>query len=132
MTAADILALFPSTFLNFLIAFGLGAVFWVAGLVIVSLATPHAELALLRAGNLPTAVAFGGKALGMVLPIAEVGPLLYQAHCPLPVFDSGRGPVHAAVSVWMVGGEPAGLSFRESRGPVTGADARFVPHILRG
>ncbi|WP_198377002.1 glutathionylspermidine synthase family protein [Neoroseomonas rubea] len=66
------------------------------------------------------------------MPVEEVGPLLYQAHCPLPVFDSGRGPVHAAASVWMVGGEPAGLSFRESRGPVTGADARFVPHILRG
>nr|WP_245217313.1 glutathionylspermidine synthase family protein [Neoroseomonas nitratireducens] len=76
-------------------------------------------------------VTLPGQPVGDV-PIAEVGPLLYQAHCPLPVFDSGRGPVHAAVSVWMVGGEPAGLSFRESRGPVTGADARFVPHILRG
>jgi putative membrane protein len=42
--------------------------------------TPHSELTLLRAGNLPCALAFGGKALGMVLPIAAVaraaaGPL---------------------------------------------------------
>jgi putative membrane protein len=72
MTAADVLALFPSTFMSFLVAFGLGAVFWVAGLVIVSFATPHRELLLLRAGNLPCAIAFGGKAIGMVLPIAAV------------------------------------------------------------
>ena len=65
-------------------------------------------------------------------PEDEVGPLLYQAPCPLPVFVTPRGEAHAAVSVWMVGGEPAGLSFRESRGPVTGPAARFVPHILRG
>lgn len=72
-----------------------------------------------------------GQPIGAV-PEAEVGPLLYQAHCPLPVFASARGPVHCAASVWMVGGQPAGLSFRESRGPVTGPAARFVPHILRG
>ena len=80
MSAAEILTLFPSTFLSFLIAFSLGAVFWVAGLFIVSMITPHSELTLLRAGNLPCALAFGGKALGMVLPIAAVartaaGPL---------------------------------------------------------
>ncbi len=66
------------------------------------------------------------------VPEHEVGPLLYQAHCPLPVMQSARGGVHAAISVWMVGGEPAGLSFRELRGPITDAAARFVPHILRG
>jgi len=72
MTAADVLALFPATFMSFLVAFALGALFWVAGLVVVSLATPHPELTLLRAGNLPCAIAFGGKAIGMVLPIAAV------------------------------------------------------------
>lgn len=72
-----------------------------------------------------------GQPVGAV-PEDEVGPLLFQAPCPLPVFPAARGEVHAAVSVWMVGGEPAGLSFRESRGPVTGPAARFVPHILRG
>jgi putative membrane protein len=80
MTAAEVLAHFPSTLLNFLIAFSLGLVFWVGGLVVVSLITPHRELALLRAGNLPCALALGGKAIGMVLPIAAVarsaaGPL---------------------------------------------------------
>lgn len=72
-----------------------------------------------------------GQPIGPV-PEDAVGPLLYQAHCPLPVFAAARGPVHCAASVWMVGGQPAGLSFRESRGPVTGPAARFVPHILRG
>jgi glutathionylspermidine synthase len=66
------------------------------------------------------------------VPEAAMGPLLYQAHCPLPVFEAGRGGVHANLSVWMVGGEPAGIAFRESTGPVTGPAARFVPHILRG
>ena len=80
MTAAEILGLFPSTFLSFIVAFSLGMVFWVAGLVVVSLITPHSELKLLRAGNLPCALAFGGKAIGMVLPIGAVaraaaGPL---------------------------------------------------------
>lgn len=66
------------------------------------------------------------------VPEEEMGPLLYQAHCPLPQFTTNGGAVHANLSVWMVGGEPAGISFRESRGPVTGPSARFVPHILRG
>lgn len=72
MTPADVFAVFPASFLSFLIAFALGSLFWLLGLVVVSLVTPHSELALLRAGNLPTAIAFGGKALGMVLPIAAV------------------------------------------------------------
>jgi len=90
MTAAEILHLFPATFLSFLVAFSLGAVFWVAGLVIVSLITPISELTLLRAGNLPCALAFGGKALGMVLPIAAVartaaGPLDQVIWCIVAV-----------------------------------------------
>jgi hypothetical protein len=31
MTAADVLALFSATFMSFLVAFALGALFWVAG-----------------------------------------------------------------------------------------------------
>ena len=86
MTAADVLALFPATFMSFLVAFSLGAAFWVAGLVIVSFITPQKELELLRAGNLPCALAFGGKAVGMVLPIAAVarsaaGPLDQVVWC---------------------------------------------------
>lgn len=90
MTAAEILAYFPATFLSFLIAFSLGLVFWVAGLVIVSMITPHSELTLLRAGNTPCALAFGGKAIGMVLPIAAVarsaaGPLDQVIWCIVAV-----------------------------------------------
>lgn len=90
MTAAEILTLFPSTFLSFIVAFSLGMVFWVAGLVIVSLITPHSELTLLRAGNLPCAIAFGGKALGMVLPIGAVaraaaGPLDQVIWCVVAI-----------------------------------------------
>ncbi len=90
MTAAEILSLFPATFLSFIVAFSLGLVFWVAGLVVVNLVTPHNELALLRAGNLPCAIAFGGKALGMVLPIGAVaraaaGPLDQVIWCIVAV-----------------------------------------------
>jgi putative membrane protein len=90
MTAAEILAYFPSTLLSFLVAFSLGAVFWVVGLVVVSLITPHRELELLRAGNLPCALAFGGKAIGMVLPIAAVarsaaGPLDQVIWCVVAI-----------------------------------------------
>ena len=90
MTAAEILAHFPATLFSFLVAFSLGAVFWVAGLVIVSLITPHRELELLRAGNLPCALAFGGKAVGMVLPIAAVarsaaGPLDQVVWCVVAI-----------------------------------------------
>ena len=60
------------------------------------------------------------------------GPLLRQGWCPPPRFETSQGPVHAGVSVWLVGGEPAGLSFRESRSWRSDAGARFVPHILRG
>jgi|GEM_PF-318037 len=90
MTAAEILAYFPATFMSFLVAFSLGLVFWVAGLVVVSLITPHAELTLLREGNTPCALAFGGKAIGMVLPIAAVaraaaGPLDQAVWCIVAV-----------------------------------------------
>ncbi|MEO3470430.1 DUF350 domain-containing protein [Roseomonas sp. CAU 1739] len=90
MTPAEILAYFPSTFLSFLVAFSLGVVFWVGGLVVVSLITPQDELALLRAGNLPCALALGGKAIGMVLPIAAVarsaaGPLDQVIWCVVAV-----------------------------------------------
>ncbi len=72
-----------------------------------------------------------GESPGLV-PEEAMGPLLFQQYCPLPQFRSEAGTVHANLSVWMVGGEPAGIAFRESRGPVTGPAARFVPHILRG
>ncbi|MBO1077876.1 DUF350 domain-containing protein [Roseomonas haemaphysalidis] len=90
MHAVDILDIFPATLLGFLVAFTLGAAFWALGLMLVSAVTPQKELALLRAGNLPTAIAFGGKAVGMVLPIAAVagsaaGPLDQAIWCAVAV-----------------------------------------------
>lgn len=77
----------------------------------------------------------GGDGEGISLPNQshEKGAaLLFQQHCPLPVFAAGDGrEAHAALSVWMVGDTASGLGFRESSGPVTDADHRFVPHILR-
>ena len=108
---AEILALFPSTFLSFLIAFSLGVVFWVAGLIVVSLITPHSELALLRAGNTPCALAFGGKAIGMVLPIAAVAraaasPLDQAIWCVVAVAVQ-----LCALNLQSVTGGPFGISF---------------------
>jgi glutathionylspermidine synthase len=96
--------------------------------------SPHLLPAALEAGALRVpAVAKprrGWDGLGVSLPgeptATDAGPLVWQAHCPLPVLDG----VHAAPSVWMVDGEAAGLSFRESRAPITRIDARFVPHLL--
>lgn len=96
--------------------------------------SPHLLPAALEAGVLGMpAVAKprrGWDGVGVSLPgqptATEAGPLVWQAHCPLPVLDG----VHAAPGVWMVNGESAGLSFRESNGPITRIDARFVPHIL--
>lgn len=62
----------------------------------------------------------------------DTGPLLYQQACPLPVMAWPKGRVHVAASVWLVNGKASAISFRDSTVPVTGANARFVPHLLRG
>lgn len=49
-----------------------------------------------------------------------------QALCPVPSFD-GMRPV---IGSWIVGGEPAGIGIREDIGPVTGNNARFIPHLI--
>jgi glutathionylspermidine synthase len=49
-----------------------------------------------------------------------------QQLCPLPEFD-GRFPV---IGAWIVGDEPAGMGVREDATPLTGARARFVPHVI--
>jgi glutathionylspermidine synthase len=49
-----------------------------------------------------------------------------QDFAPLPSFD-GRHPV---VGCWMVAGQPAGLSIRESLTLVTDDMANFVPHVI--
>ena len=40
------------------------------------------------------------------------------------------GARHAVIGSWVVAGAPAGLMVRESIGPITTGDARFVPHLL--
>ncbi|WP_159999087.1 DUF350 domain-containing protein [Roseomonas sp. 18066] len=106
MSAADLLILFPATLLDFAVAFGLGAAFWLGGLMLVSAATPQKELALLRQGNLPTAIAFGGKAVGMVLPIAAIarsaaGPLDQAIWCVVAV--AVQLVVHLLLSILLQG-----------------------------
>lgn len=51
---------------------------------------------------------------------------VYQAWCPLPSFDGNR-PV---IGAWVVDGHAAGMGIRETDGPITDADARFVPHYI--
>ena len=55
-------------------------------------------------------------------------PFVRQARAGL--FRSPSG--HAVLGSWIANGEPAGLGIRESVGPVTGDDARFVPHAILG
>ena len=49
-----------------------------------------------------------------------------QALHPLPEFN-GKYPV---VGCWMVAGEPAGISIREGRHPITDGSANSVPHVI--
>src|SRR5205085_8983444 len=41
---------------------------------------------------------------------------IYQAACPLPVFDDGR---HAVIGSWIISGKAAGMGLREDITPVT-------------
>jgi glutathionylspermidine synthase len=51
---------------------------------------------------------------------------IVQAFHPLPEFD-GKFPV---VGCWMVAGQPAGISIRESQTLITDGEANFVPHVI--
>lgn len=55
-------------------------------------------------------------------------PFVRQARADL--FRSAEG--YAVLGSWIANGEPAGLGIRESVGPITGDDARFVPHAILG
>lgn len=55
-------------------------------------------------------------------------PLIRQSRADL--FRSAAG--HAVIGSWVADGEPAGIGIRESRGPITGDDACFVPHAILG
>ena len=67
-----------------------------------------------------------GLALSLsVGPYGEEGHVLQALH-RLPEF-AGKFPL---VGCWMVAGQPAGLSIRESQTLVTDGDANFIPHII--
>jgi glutathionylspermidine synthase len=52
---------------------------------------------------------------------------VYQAACPLPVFDG----MHAVIGAWVIAGKAAGMGIREDRAAVTTNASRFVPHYFR-
>jgi len=51
---------------------------------------------------------------------------IYQAHCPLPVYDGN----HAVIGSWIIGETAAGIGIREDDGPITRNTSRFVPHYF--
>ena len=51
---------------------------------------------------------------------------VYQALCPLPVFDG----THALIGSWVIAGKSAGIGLREDRNPITTNLSRFVPHYF--
>jgi glutathionylspermidine synthase len=51
---------------------------------------------------------------------------VYQAACPLPVFDGQ----HAVIGSWIIAGKAAGIGMREDRNPITTNTSRFVPHYF--
>jgi glutathionylspermidine synthase len=58
-------------------------------------------------------------------PYGEAG-YLYQAYAPLPVFDGN----HVVIGSWVIDGAAHGIGIRESDGPITEDNARFVPHYF--
>jgi glutathionylspermidine synthase len=54
------------------------------------------------------------------------GARIWQAACPLPVFD-GR---HAVIGSWVIGDKAAGIGIREDPSPITGNASSFVPHYF--
>ena len=51
---------------------------------------------------------------------------IYQRTAPLPCF----GGNYAVIGSWVIGGEAVGIGIRESDGPITTNQSRFVPHRL--
>lgn len=51
---------------------------------------------------------------------------VYQALASLPVYE-GRTPV---IGSWVIDGAPAGMGIRESVGPITDNQSRFLPHVI--
>jgi glutathionylspermidine synthase len=52
---------------------------------------------------------------------------VYQATCPIPVFDGQ----YAVIGSWIVAGRAAGTGVREDSKPITTNTSRFVPHYFK-
>lgn len=57
----------------------------------------------------------------------DTGDWVYQSYAPLPVHDGN----HVVIGSWVIDGEARGIGIRESNGPVTRDNARFVPHYFQ-
>lgn len=53
---------------------------------------------------------------------------IVQAYAPIARSHDN----HAVIGSWVVGDDPAGMSVREDKGPITRDLARFLPHIIMG
>jgi putative membrane protein len=60
-----------ATLPGFLLYFILGIALLAVAMTVTMRVTPHDELALIRAGNAPAAIALGGSIIGFALPIAS-------------------------------------------------------------
>lgn len=65
---------------------------------------------------------------GLVASSGEYGKegWVYQAHCPLPIYEGN----HAVIGSWVIGDASAGIGIREDDGPITLNTSRFVPHYF--
>ena len=68
----------------------------------------------------------GVRLLGAGEPAGGGKDLIYQAACPLPVFDGQ----HALIGSWVIAGKAAGIGMREDVNPITSNTSRFVPHYF--
>lgn len=90
------------------------------------LAREGADITLTRPG--------GAQILGEVQGYGEEGFVVQELAEP-PRFrrtEEGGIEVSTVVGVWMIDGEPSGMSVRESSGPITDNFANFLPHAILG
>jgi glutathionylspermidine synthase len=58
---------------------------------------------------------------------------VYQEYCELPLYTGDKGePNYPVLGSWIIGDEAYGVGIRESDGPITDVDCRFVPNLIDG
>ncbi len=73
-----------------------------------------------------TSIVVGGKTLEETGGEYGEEGYVFQQYAPLPDFDGW----HPVVGSWLIGGVPAGMGIRESRGRITDNRSQFVPHYF--